>query len=274
MKSHRQFLALFRYHAFASPWIWIFPLSFGSQSFIALMAGASWRSLSAPLSSVGMLIFVPMMIAAFVFAVEKVFVGTPGLTAQTHQQIQTYAGDFLLTRAIDRPVLFRARTALYWMLILVPLLALIVMTMWRPELSIEVPLKAPTNAEFYLAQLPGAEVTKTTKSTQVITSPQGRVILAGAIALLGIGAAAFWQVVLYLILPFRFRKWIFWGLFTLGVFAAPLLMIFSPRNEIGHFELLVLWMMHHAVPCLSVVALLVVVGYFFCAARDREMEYP
>lgn len=272
MKPHQQFLALYRYNVFASPWIWVFPLTFGIQPCVMLLISSSVSSLSFLMGSSSVLMILPMMVAAFVFAGEKLLAGTPGMTPQTYQQIQTFAGDFLLTRAVDRSVVFQSRMALYWTLILVPLVVVIGLTMWRPELSLSVPVKDPTNANFYLGHLPGAVVKKTTTGTQVITSPHGRVALAGAVSLIGAAIAALAPMIVYAILPFRFRKWVFWGAFIGAVFL-PILMIGNASGRIGGFERLALWIMNNVMVSAMVVSALIAVGFAFCSARDREVEY-
>jgi hypothetical protein len=274
MKPLPQFFALLRYHLFASPWIWVFPFAFGLQPVILLAATPSWRSLGVVISSVPMIFVGQLMVVSFVFAVEKMFVGNSWLTAQTHQQVQTFSGDFLLTRAIDRSVLFKARTALYWMLVLLPFVILLTVVLWKPALEIEMPLKAPNHADFYLTHLPGAEITKTTKSTQVVTSPYGNVVLAAAMTLAGAAAATFWQTVLYLILRLRFRKVIFWGFFMGGIMTGPFLVRSGSGSSVGILETALVWSMNHLVLSALLVLLLAVASYFFAASRDRELEYP
>jgi hypothetical protein len=272
MKPPRQFLALFRYNAFASPWIWVFPFTFGLQPGLSLMSRATWYSLETFLAPLTIFGFLPMMIAAFVFAGERLFTGTPGLTTQTYQQIQTFAGEFLLTRAVDRPVVFRSRFTLYWTLILLPLLLVLGLTILRPEISLSVPLKSPEKAEWYLSQLPGATVTRTTETTKVISAPHGRVGLGVAIVLLGAACATVWPAFIYAILPLRWRKVIFWGLFAVLVFL-PVGMIWISHGR-GGTERTVLWIMNHGALCALAAVALAAASYFFCASRDREVEYP
>jgi hypothetical protein len=274
MKPLPQFFALLRYHAFASPWIWVFPFAFGMQPLILIGMGAHWSSLGVPLSSLTMLTIAPMFIASFVFAVEKIFAGTPWLTGQTHQQIQTFSGDFLLTRAIDRPVLFRARVALYWLLIALPFVILLVMVLWRPALEIEMSLKKPNLADFYLSHLPGAEITRTTKSTQVMTSPYGNVALAAAMTVIGLAAGAVWQSLVFVIVRFPFRRELFFGLFFGSILTGPFLMRSSSGDSAGFLEQAILWIMSHLVWCTAGILLLAVASYFFSALRDRKLEYP
>lgn len=272
MKPPRQFLALFRYNAFASPWIWVFPFAFGLQPCVSLMASSSWRSLDTPLAPLMVWAFLPMMMAALVFAGDRLFAGTPGLTPQTYQQIQTFAGEFLLTRAIDRPAVFRSRFALYWTLILLPLFLVLALTVLRPEISLSVPLKSPEKAEWYLSQLPGATVTGTTGTVKIISSPHGRVGLGIALVLLGTACATVWPAFIYAILPLRWRKVIFWGLFSVLIFL-PVGMILISKGR-GGMERTVLWVMNHGAICAFAAIGLAIASYFFCASRDREVEYP
>lgn len=284
MNSRQQFLALFRYLSFSSPWIWIFPVSFGVQPAIMFAVDTAWGSLGVPLASTAMLFTVPLIIAAFVFAPERYFSGTPGLTPQTNQQIQTYSGDFLLTRAIDRPVLFRSRTALFWALVLLPCALLFAVASWRPSLSVELPLKSPAIAEYYLQNLPGAEVVRTTKSTRVIASPRGKLALATGLSLASVCAAAAAQFAIYALLPLRWRKWIFWalslgGMLFLQSISIPLFggRFFGarwPGGQTSWIEVGVLWMGRHLGASLVLVAVCALGACLFAANRDKKVEYP
>jgi hypothetical protein len=274
MKSSQQFSALFRYHALASPWIWLVPIAFGLQPAFLILIGANWVSLTLPMTSLMMMTASPLMVASFVFAADKIFLGTPGLTTQTNQQAQTYSSDFLLTRAIDRPILFRARSVLYWLLVGLPFLLLLALAIWRPALQIEMPLKSPNHAEYYLSHLPGAEIIKTTKSTQVVGSPYGNIGLAVSMVMFGLAAAAIWQAVVYLIVKLPFRKFIVFGVFMGSIAGGPFLMRRGSDTSISNPEATVIWVMNHQILCAAIVLGLAAASYFFCAARDQKLEYP
>jgi hypothetical protein len=272
MKPLPQFFALLRYHATASPWIWVLPFAFGIQPLIMIGMGSNWRSLNMTVSSLSILTTAPLMIASFVFAVEKMFGDNRWLTGQTHHQVQSFSGDFLLTRAIDRVALFRARVAFYWLLIMLPFVVLLALVLWRPELRIELPLKTTDLADFYLSHLPGAEITKTTKSTQVVTSPHGNVALGAALTLFGLAAGAIWQSFVFVILPWRFRRAVFYAVFLGGVMSGPLLIRGS--STVGGPEYAVIWTMNHLAICAVGVLILAFGSYLFSASREREVEYP
>ena len=272
MKPLPQYFALLRYHLFASPWIWVFPLVLGLQpSLMNMTRSGSWGA--AEFVSMTPLSMLPMMLAAFIFAGEKLLGGTPGLTPQTYQQIQTFAGEFLFTRAVDRSIVFRARLTVYWTLILLPLLVLVGVMAWRPELTVTVPSKAQDQVQFYLAQLPGASLAETAnKGLQKVVSPHGWVSFGMVTALVGAAMAAVWPMIVYVIMPLRFRKWIFWGL-LIGIVALPLTQMRHGTGKIGAFEHGALWAMNHLAICAGVVLVLAVVSYLFTAARNRDVEY-
>lgn len=226
------------------------------------------------MSSLTLLTAAPLLVASMIFAAEKMFVGAAGLTTQTNQHVQSYSADFLLTRAIDRPILFRARAVLYWILIGLPLLVLLVLTIWRPALQIEMPLKAPNHADYYLSHLQGAEIIKTTSSTQVVGTPYGNVELAVTMVMFGLAAAAIWQAVVFCILKVPFRRFIVMGVFMGSIAAGPFLIGRSIDGSISRSEATIIWAMNHPVVCGVMVLGLTVAGYFFCAARDRQLEYP
>lgn len=274
MKPSQQFFALLRYQSSASPWIWLIPIAFGIQPVLILSMGSNWNSLMMPMTSLTMLAVSPIMVASFVFAAEKMFAGSAGLTAQTNVQAQSYSPDFLLTRAIDRPILFRARSVLYWVLVILPFLVLLGMAIWKPAMEIEMPLKQPNRAEYYLSHLQGAEIVKTTKSTQVVASAHGNIGLAASMILFCLAAAAIWQAVVFSILKLPFRKFIVFGVFFASIGSGPFLMRSGRDAAISNPEAAVIWVMNHFVVSAVIVLGLAVASYLYCAARDRQLEYP
>lgn len=272
MKPFQQFLTLLRFHATASPWIWIFPVAFGLQPCIMIMVGQNWRDLTISLSSAPMLWMTPVLLAVFIFTPE-LLAGMRSTTPQTQQQVQSFSAEFLLTRPVDRPVLFHARMALFWVLVLLPILLLLALALWRPAVNIEVPLKPPGSGEIYLKNLPGATVTKTTKSTEVITSSVGRLAIAGSLSLLAVGLAAFWQSFVFFILRLRYARVIFWTAFIVGVAGMPWLMI-GRQNRHHWLEGLIFWVLNNCAAAVGVTALIVGFSWVFSSARSKTIEYP
>lgn len=272
MKPLQQFLTLLRFHATASPWIWIFPVAFGLQPCIMMMVGDNWRDLAISLSSAPMLWMTPVLVAVFIFTPE-LFAGVRSTTPQTQQQVQSFSAEFLLTRPVDRSVLFQARVALYWILVLLPVVLLLALAIWRPAVNIEVPLKPPGSGAIYLENLPGATITRTTKSTMVITSPTGRLAIAGCVSLLAIGLAAFWQSFVFFISRLRFARPIFWAVFMIGIAGTPWLMI-GHHNRRHWLEGLIFWVLDNSVAAIGATALIVGLSWIYSSARSKTIEYP
>lgn len=270
MKPLQQFFALLRFHACASPWIWIFPVAFGMQSCISLMTRENWGNLTVALAGSSMMWITPMMLASMLF-IPELFVGMQGTTQQTQQMAQSFSTEFLLTRAVDRPAVFRARAALYWVLVLLPVMLLPVLSLWKPSISIAVSLTPPGSGAVYLQNLPGAAVTKTTKTTEVITSPTGRLAIAGALALVAVLFASFWQGFVFAIAHLKFKRWIFFTVFIGGIAGFPLLMFAGQERSL---EKLIFLIMNHPVAAVVLTGLVVAAAWAFSAARAKVIEYP
>ena len=267
MKPLQQFFALLRFQAFAVPQIWIFPIAFNIGAFFFLMSGDKWWGLSSALSSSGMMwTMSPMMLATFVF-VPDLWTGMSGV--QARQNLQTFSADFLLTRAVDRPVVFRARTALFWILVLLPAVVLLALAAWKPSISIEAPLNPPEAGSVYLETLPGASVTKTTKTTETITAPTGRLSIVGVIGLLSIVSAALWQGFVFAINDLKFKRWIFFTV-VIGMIAFPFLTL-SRRHSL---ESLIFLILKHPIAAVGLTGLVVAAAWAFSSARAKTIEYP
>jgi len=234
------------------------------------MSRGTWRDLSVPLSGASMMWITPMIFAASVF-IPELFVGMQGTTPQTQQMAQSFSTEFLLTRAVDRPAVFRARAALYWVLILIPVLVLLALAAWRPSISIEVPLKPPGSGAVYLQSLPGAAVAKTTKATEIITSPTGRLAIAGVLALVAVWFASFWQGLVFAIARLKFKRWIFYTVFIGGI-ASPMLLVFVDQGR--SLENPIFFILNHPIAAVGITGLFVGATWIFSSARARMIEYP
>ncbi len=271
MKPLPQFFALLRFHACASPWIWVFPIAFGMQPIIHFWgAGNNWGNLTIALLGSNMMWITPILFAATVF-IPELFVGMQGTTPQTHPMAQGFSAEFLLTRAVDRPVIFRSRVVFYWILALIPVLVLLALAAWRPSISIEIPLKSPGSGAMYLQSLPGAFVAKTTKTTEVITSPTGRLAIAGTLALVSVLFTAFGQGFVFAISRFKFKRWIFYTVFIGGI-VSPILLMFA--NQERSFENLIFLILNHPVAAVGLTGLFVGAAWLFSSARAKMIEYP
>lgn len=234
MKTPSQFWTLFRFHAFASPWIWVMPLALGFQGFIGMTR--FYGDLDTALIFFNQLSWIPLIIAAMVFLPEF-FLGGAWTTAQTQQQVQTFGADFILTRAVDRTSVFRARGALFWCIIGLAVASWIVAAAFKPSFTLELSSRsgAVQNAGYYLQHLPGSFIEKTAQNGDVtIKAPFGNLqikLLMGAAALF---ISAVWLILLPLISRLPHRRWIYWGVFIVGIFGLSFLPILgrSPLEPI------------------------------------------
>ena len=234
------------------------------------MSKDNWYRLDLVLPSTIVMWMIPMMVAAFVFTPE-LWTGMQDSSLQAQQNLQGFSPDFLLTRAVDRPVVFHARAALFWILVLLPAIILLGLAAWKPSISIEAPLNPPGAGTVYLEALPGASVTKTTKSTETITSPTGRLAIAGVMVLLSAVCATFWQVFFFAIISLKFKRWIFYTV-VIGMIASPFLMIGSGHGQ--SLENLILLILRHPIAAAGIVGIFVAAAWAFSAARAKRIEYP
>jgi hypothetical protein len=268
MKPFQQFFALLRFQASAAVPLLLGPI-LGWWPCIYLMSGDNWWGLSHPIFCVTYLLLISMLMAMFTFAPE-LRAGMPGTTLQPQQNLQGFSADFLLTRAIDRPVVFHARAALFWILILFPVIGMLGLAAWKPAISIEVPLNPPGVGTMYLETLPGASVTKTTKTTETITSPAGRFAIAWVMGLFAVVLAAFCQGFVFAINGLKFKRWIFYTVLYGGIFGAtsvPLWGQVRPEN-------LVFLILKHPLAAVGLTGLGVAAAWAFSAARAKTIEHP
>lgn len=269
MKTPSQFWTLFRFHALASPWIWFMPLVLGFQGFIG--PTHFYGDLNTALIFFNQLSWIPLMLAAMIFLPEF-FLGGAWTTVQTQQQVQSFGADFVLTRAVDRPSVFRARGALFWCIIGVSIVSWIVAAAFTPGFTLELSSRsgAAQNAAYYLQHLPGSFIEKTAQNGDVtIKAPFGNLqikVLMGATALF---MSMAWVILLPLVSRLPHRRWIYWGMFVVGILGVSFLPILgrSPLEPV-----LVLGLAH--LPFVGAVALIAPAGGQLLAERLlRPIEF-
>ena len=150
MNTFKQFRTLFTFQASINPFIWLMPVAFGTPLLVPylshLFSGKFHPSFTILLSNQNL--FFIGIIGAMILAPEKFQLGAANIT-------NSYFGsEFLLTRAIDRPVLFRAKSAvLYLLVLLIPLIGL-AQSLRNPDLVVDENEKSVQR--LCLAQVPAA----------------------------------------------------------------------------------------------------------------------
>jgi hypothetical protein len=269
MKTPSQFWTLFRFHAFASPWIWVMPLALGFQGFIGM--NRFYGDLDSALIFFNQLSWIPLILAAMVFLPEF-FLGGAWTTAQTQQQVQTFGADFMLTRAVDRSCVFRTRGTLFWCIIGLAVVSWIIAAAFHPGFTLELSSRsgAVQNADYYLKHLPGSFIEKTAQNGDVtIKAPMGNLQLKALMGAVTLAVSALWLVVLPLISRLPQRRWIYWGVFIAGVAIMPFFSIalrspLEPAAVLGLANL----------PIVIVAALVATVfGQFLAERLLRSVEF-
>ncbi len=201
------------------------PLVLGFQGFIG--TNHFYGDLDSALIFFNQLSWIPLMLAAMIFLPEF-YLGGAWTTTQTQQQVQSFGADFILTRAVDRTSVFRARGALFWCIIGVAVLSWLAAAAFKPGFTLELSSRsgATQNAAYYLQHLPGSFIAKTAQNGDVtINAPFGNLqlkLLMGATAIL---ISTLWLILLPLISRLPHRRWIYWGIFIVGVFGLSFLPI-------------------------------------------------
>ena len=270
MKPFQQYIALLRFQALSFFMLCMFPITIGWIPCSTLMATRNWGNLNTPILCAVYLLLIPMLMAMNLFSPE-LQAGIPGTLLRTQQNTHGFSPDFLLTRAIDRANIFRARATLYWIAILLLPAFLIGLAAWKPSINIDVPLQPPGSAKVYLEALPGASVTMTTKTQETITSPTGRLAIAGAMGLIGILLAAICQGFVFAIKGIKFKRLIFYTVLIGGMFFSTGLLLWGDHRLPENILLLVL---NHPIAGTGLTALFVAAANMFSAAKAKMIEFP
>ena len=230
----------------------------------------NWHNLSNALSLSIMLWMMPMIVAMNMFAPEISGVST-GSGLQAQQNLQGYSPDFLLTRAIDRPMVFRTRAVVFWIAVLLPAIGLLGLAAWRHSISFEILLKSPVARTQYLEGLPGASITKTTKTTEIITSPTGRLAIVGVMGLFSVVFAAFWQGFASAVSGLKFKRWLFRAVFIGGMVGYFCLLLLGRGDSLENLIFLIL---KHPIAAVGLTGIFVAAAWAFSEARAKRIEYP
>ena len=216
MNRTKQFWALFKFQTSISPYIWFMPLAFGAPFFLPLLLPTAkyHSSLSTIFMSNQNLFFVGIF-GAMVLAPEKFQMAASNL-------VSTYYGsEFILTRAIDRPVLYRAKAAVLYLLVLtLPCLA-IANSLRNPDLTVSEYSKVVQQQ--CLAAVPASVLIPASKKDYqpLIAIPRGNILVAEWQLWVMLLAAIALQLLILILYPFKYGKVIFWVLYF-GLILVPL----------------------------------------------------
>ena len=269
MNKTKQFLALFKFQTTINPFIWFMPLAFGMPFFLPLFMVTFPKEYHSSLSTVFMsnqnLFFVGIF-GAMVMAPEKFQMAAANL-------VSTYYGsEFILTRAIDRPILYRAKAAVLYLLVLtLPCLA-IANSLRNPDLIVSEYSKVVQHQ--CLAAVPASTLLPTSKknSEPLISIPRGNVLVAEWQLWVMFLAAITLQIFILILYPFKYGKIIFWVLYF-GLILVPLFdLTHLGKDEATVNEQLFFSFAAHQSLFWMLTALIFVLTQLWCERRFTRLE--
>jgi hypothetical protein len=210
MIKMKQFWALFRFQTTVNPFIWFMPIAFG----LPLMFQSNFLLLYSPnLSSllpVQNLFFVGFF-TAMILAPEKFQFGSTSNAWNS-------GTEFLLTRAIDRPLLYRSKVFFLYIIILLAPLANVLHSSKNPDLKVtEYSNEARQQC---LKSVPGSilESNPNGSRSPLISIPRGNVLIEKWHFWLFLISALGGQALILLLYPFKRAIWIFYAIVMSSVF--------------------------------------------------------
>jgi hypothetical protein len=226
MNPTKQFWTLVKFQFLISPVLWFLPLIVGVSAFIPFFIDRN----SAFHSSLSFY-FQPNQTFFFAGIFGSMILAPERFQFNRLRQVMVASGtEFLLTRAVDRPVLYRAKAFLLYTLFLWMPLAVAIYFLSTPDLLIMQSSKVATQQ--VLDHVPGsvlAPVEAEAYGQPVIAIHHGNVLIAEWQISVLLAALIVFQFAIVFLSPFKHGKTIFWAL----CYAGLLLPAFLPLYEIG-----------------------------------------
>jgi len=181
--------------------------------------------------------------------------------------------EFLLTRAIDRPVLYRSRAAYFYLLVfLMPLVSLLY-SLGSPDLK-ATEYSKPAQQEC-LSHVPGSalEPNPSGSLSPLISIPRGKVLVAEWYFWMFAASALIAQALLLLLYSFKHRSFIFYALFTSAAFVPLFIDLHRTHAETTpHLEHFFFFFAAHQPLFWILTALLFIFAQLWCERRFACQE--
>ncbi len=258
MNRTKQFWTLLKYQAIINPFILLMPCIFWFSF--------HWNNNHH--TSLYMLLYSPSIM--FVAIIGMLYLA-PEIFSNTNTA-QYGSIEFLLTRAVDRPLVYRARVAFCYLLFLLMLLPNLLGAFKNPSVIID----AYDTAAYQqiLHSIPGSiamPVNHYGKSTEIMI-PNGNLLAESwrlcefAVAIMAM------QILILLIQPLKYRRWIFWGLY-IGFILAPLSSLISTGKKWSLAEESFLLYAPYSIPICVGLMLVLLCAQYGCEYLFRRLEH-
>jgi hypothetical protein len=226
MNTTKQFWALFKFQASINPFIWVMPIAFGVPLLLPFILSHQDFHSSFSLLLGNQNMFFIGIFGAMILAPERFQFGAANFTTAY------YGSEFILTRAIDRPVLYRAKAATLYLLILSLPCVAVVNSLRNPDLVVDEPTKTVQQA--CISHVPGSalRLSKWDRHDRpsLIAIPRGNVLVAEWQLAVFLVAAIILQLSILALYPFKYGKLVFW-VFFFGLILVPLFDLTSLNTD-------------------------------------------
>jgi len=218
MNSTKQFWTLLKFQSAVAPFAWVLPFAFCTPLMFMSQAEPSLNLLLLTQN-----LFLVLLLGALVL-VPEIF------TTASGNQTGGLGAEFILTRAVDRYMLARAKAVFFYIAALVAPLAIVIYSLRRPDLHVSIyPKLVQLDC---LSHVPGsALITGNGGRSDIVSIPSGNVLIATWRTWEILALAIIVQVFVYVIHPFKHRRYFFWALILIVSFA-PMLSTYSKRGSI------------------------------------------
>ena len=210
MNKMKQFWALFKFQTTINPAFWFLPLAFGVPFLLPLITGSIAKTYHPSFFSLllNQNLFLVGFFGTMIMSPERFQMGAANLTASY------FGSEFMLTRAIDRPVLYRVKAALLFLLVLLLPMIGVLNAAHDPDLIVSEYSKQAQQE--CLSQVPSSTLLPTQykgSPSSLLSIPCGNVLVAEWQFWIFLITAVSLQLLILFLYPFRYGKWIFWSLF-------------------------------------------------------------
>jgi hypothetical protein len=219
-------------------------------------------------------LLLPVQNLYFVFMIGAMVVAPEAFYAVV-AQMSASGSEFLLTRAVDRHLILRARIAFFYLLILAVPCMIVMGALTKPDLQIGEYHKT-LNAQI-VANLPGSIAAPPDKygGLDEITVPRGNLLLEGWHLWILLISGLVLQMTIILVYPFKYRRFVLWTLF-LGIVLLP---IFFDLRNVGindenptWSEALFFSFVAHQPLLWILTSLALILGQIWCERRFARLE--
>jgi hypothetical protein len=218
MNTSKQFWALLRFQAVVSPFVWVLPLAFCTPLLFMSQTEPSLNMLMLTQN-----LFLVLLLGALILAPEI-------FTTASGSQAGGLGAEFIRTRAVDKSVLARSKAAFFYLVALIAPMAVVLYSLRRPDLHVMIYERLARLD--CLSHVPGsALVIGRGGRSDVVSIPNGNVLIAAWRAWEFLALAIIVQVFVYAIYPFRYRRYYFWA-FILLVSLSPMLSTYSRGGSV------------------------------------------